>query len=708
MLAGWNLQRFKSDLPELILVMDTSSSMQTADASNVSQGKSSSRATRWEIAKGILNNAWRTLDSEPLKRYRPKLYELADDARLVTSDSEKLATSLASLSPSGDQSRLGDGLAQIISRQSGRPTAAIVLLSDGIVTSGIPLDEVAIQARKLSVPVYCIATGEQLPQPDLALVDLLADDAVVLGDRVNIQVSIQASDVKAERLTVQLRDMQVGQVVDSTQVEMSRSGTLTTAQLSYVPKAAGTSLIKLEIAPAANEKNLENNVLERAIEVRDQSLRVLMIQKSPSFEYRFLKTLLERTAQLSDKGQSAFELNVVLQDADASHVAQDSNALRLVPGDRETIAAYDVVIIGEIDPSLVASSTQQLIVDQVTTAGCGIIFVCHPGCDPHRLIGWPLAGLLPIDLNRPSQPEWKFETSQRRWHPTMLGQGALPLQLTSGADTEELWKQLPGPSWHYSPGALKPGAQILATAASSDLVSDTEAPLLISQFAGAGRVVLQTTDETYRWISFRGNDLTHERYWNQMLRWLARGKLNRQQQSELTVEPRRARLGEPLQFAARLSPEAAASLGTKTAAIQIERVGGENKTKSFNLQRTQNASAQFKGNDSSLQAGSYRAFISEPADSGASSVTFTVTAPPGEQANLRADWNALQSLAEQTHGKFFTAREANKLIMELPKGNPVRRGALPPLPLWNSHWIALAFVLILSLEWIVRRLANML
>ncbi len=70
---------------------------------------------------------------------------------------------------------------------------------------------------------------------------------------------------------------------------MSRSGTLTTAQLSYVPKAAGTSLIKLEIAPAANEKNLENNVLERAIEVRDQSLRVLMIQKSPSFEYRFSK-----------------------------------------------------------------------------------------------------------------------------------------------------------------------------------------------------------------------------------------------------------------------------------------------------------------------------------------------------------------------------------------------------------------------------------
>jgi hypothetical protein len=237
-------------------------------------------------------------------------------------------------------------------------------------------------------------------------------------------------------------------------------------------------------------------------------------------------------------------------------------------------------------------------------------------------------------------------------------------------------------------------------------MSAAAAPLLVSQFAGAGRVVLQTTDETYRWTGFRGSDLTYERYWIQMLRWLSRGKLNRQDQSELAVEPRRAKLGEAIQFSVRLDAEAAASLNGQPAAINVERVGGD--TKPISLQRTQSATAHFKASDASLPAGSYRATISQPAGTQAGSVTFTITAPPGEQANLRSDWPALRNLAEQTHGKFVTAREADNLLAQLPKGTPVRRGALPAVPLWNSHWIALAFITILTLEWILRRTANML
>jgi hypothetical protein len=246
----------------------------------------------------------------------------------------------------------------------------------------------------------------------------------------------------------------------------------------------------------------------------------------------------------------------------------------------------------------------------------------------------------------------------------------------------------------------------LATATAADRVGDAGSPLLISQFVGAGRVVLQTNDETYRWSGYRGSDLTYERYWIQMLRWLSRGKLNRQDQSELAVEPRRGKLGEPVQFSLRLSPEAAASLGTRPSAITIERIGGESKT--LPLQRTQSATAQFKASDSSLPAGSYRATVSQPADAAASSVTFTITAPPGEQANLRSDWSAMRSLAEHTHGKFLVARDAEELLEQLPKGSPVRRGALPPLPLWNSNWVAAALVIVLTLEWIIRRTSNML
>ncbi|MGN6136150.1 MAG: VWA domain-containing protein [Aureliella sp.] len=706
MLAGWSIQRFNSDLPELVVLVDDSASMQTDDASPAVAGKSPVRSSRWETARQVVQQLWQDDQRDLAKRYRLKLYALSTDARQVASTADEFSAALDQLEPVGQQSRLGEGLIQVLSRQSGRPTAAIVLVSDGIVTSGSPLEEAAAQARRLSIPVVTIATGQQLPQPDLGLADLLADDAVVLGDRVTVQVSVIASDISASRATVTLRDMQSGQVVDTAEADLSAATSTSSVQLSYIPAAAGSSLIRLEVAAAPNEKNLENNTLERIIDVRDQTLRVLLIQKSPSFEFRFLKTLLERTAQLGENERHAFDVDAVLQDADSAHVAQDKHALRLVPGDRETIASYDVVVVGQIDPSLVASSTQQLIVDQVTTAGCGLMFICHPGFDPSDLAAWPLGRLMPIDATQPSPEAWTLDASPRRWQPTSLGQTALPLQLTNPASAAELWRTLPGPDWSYIPGGLKPGAQVLAVAVAPDAPTTGDQPLLISQFAGAGRVAMQTSDETYRWLGFRGSDLIYDRYWIQMLRWLARGKLNRQDQSELAVEPRQSRLGQPIQFSVRLSSEAAASLGSQPSRITLQRIGGESKT--LTMQRTQSASAQFKATDSSLAAGSYRATISQPPDAAASSVTFTVTAPPGEQANLRSDWPALRSLAEQTHGQFLIAADADELLEQLPEGAPVRRGALPPVPLWNSSWIAAALVILLALEWILRRSSNML
>ncbi len=619
---------------------------------------------------------------------------------------------VSGLKPDRLHSRLGDGLIHVLQRQSGRPTAAIVLISDGIVTDGAPLEEALPIARRLNVPIICIATGQQLPQPDLALVDLLADDAVYLGDRVNIQVTVSATDIAAHRATVTLRDMQSGQVVDSAAVELSSARSSASVQLGFVPKTAGSSLVQLEVSPAPGEKNIENNRIERAIDVRDQSLRVLLVQRTPSFEYRFLKTLLERTANQADPDKSAFELDVILQDADAAHVAQERRALRLVPGDKETIAGYDVIIMGQLDPTLVASSTQQLIVDEVTSSGCGLMFICHPDFQPAQLMTWPLGKLLPIEvspaaLGQRTGNTWRFDGSVRQWQPTTLGRSALPLQLVEPANMDELWRSLPGPDWYFVTGQLKDGAQVLASATKNNAADrDSVAPLLVSQFVGAGRVVMQTNDETYRWIGYRGSELMYDRYWIQMLRWLSRGKLNRHSQTELIVEPRQSQVGEPINLVLRLNAEAAAAIGDDVARVTLEQVGGEART--IELKRTQSAAPEYKATESSLSAGSYRAVLALPQSTSAGNVTFTVTAPPGEQANLRSDWRALQTLAEQSHGKFYAAAKAENWLRELPKGTAVRRGTLPPLPLWNSPWVAVLLVLLLTSEWILRRRSNML
>ena len=85
-----------------------------------------------------------------------------------------------------------------------------------------------------------------------------------------------------------------------------------------------------------------------------------------------------------------------------------------------------------------------------------------------------------------------------------------------------------------------------------------------------------------------------------------------------------------------------------------------------------------------------------------------ITAPPGEQANLRANQEEMQFLAEHTRGRSYTSKDASQLFEHLPPGKPTRLGTLPPVPFWNSHWFAGLFVTLITSEWLLRRRARML
>jgi hypothetical protein len=109
-----------------------------------------------------------------------------------------------------------------------------------------------------------------------------------------------------------------------------------------------------------------------------------------------------------------------------------------------------------------------------------------------------------------------------------------------------------------------------------------------------------------------------------------------------------------------------------------------------------------------LGPGNYRAVLLRPAETVPPNVEFVITAPPGEQANLRADKDAMQFLAEHSRGRFYDTKNAQQLFKNLPPGKPTRLGTLPPVPFWNSHWIAFLFIALLTSEWLLRRYARML
>ena len=755
MWAGWSWLQYRSDKPELLVMIDRSASMDTPDGKVELSGGSESSATkpapplsdsgaavgsssakdsqsRLAVAKQIFSTL-KPRDRERLERTYQLRWLLVDEvAERAGFSLETIDTDLEQVVASGGQSRLGDSLSSAISSQAGRGTAAIVFVSDGINTSGAPLAAAAAMARSAAIPVFAVATGQELALPDVRLADLLIDEAVFLGDQVTLMVTVSISDVSEGNLTVRLRDQSSGEVLDQQPLKLDKQHPQQQISLTFVPKRAGELPLQVDVSEVPGETNLENNTLQRSINVQDKTLRVLLVQRQPSFEFRFLKNLLQRS-QATDARSASFELNSVLQESDNEYVEQDAAAIRLVPSDAATLATYDVFIFGDINPELISRSAQQAIFEQVTASGAGCIFIAGRDTPLASLNGWPLGDLLPVQIDAASKNSVNMgdgDLSAFAWSPTALGSAALPLQLAESSEASaKIWSTIPAAVSLYTAFNPKVGSQVLAIGSPQLAVqpaatgqSQQQLPLLISQFAGAGRVALQATDETYRWSSFGGSDRYHQRYWEQMLRWLSRGRLSGDgKQTQLTIEPRRAKWSQPIRFELQLAKDADAK-GSEGQADVARPPGGRaeaaraelmledasGKKIALPLARDMGASRTYSATKWDLPPGSYRAVLFQPSLQPPPSESFNVITPPGEQANLRADWTAMRQLAEQSRGRFYLANQTQRLFSDLPAGKPARLGTLPPLPLWNSPWIAALFVILLTSEWLLRRKARML
>src|SRR5690606_22735530 len=96
-------------------------------------------------------------------------------------------------------------------------------------------------------------------------------------------------------------------------------------------------VLEVKVPARANEILAENNQDLRRIRVVDNRIRVLLVEQSPRWEFRYLQALLMRDRRV--------ELKCVLFDGDPAIArAPDSPYLEAFPSGREELFAYDVVM----------------------------------------------------------------------------------------------------------------------------------------------------------------------------------------------------------------------------------------------------------------------------------------------------------------------------------------------------------------------------
>ena len=738
MLPQLRLSVEREGFPDVAILLDTSASMDTVDESRDAAVRAKAEelkriggldpADRLALARQLVAGRTPDLLERLLRERRVKLhvYSVADQARLVAevaaeSDLPGARDAVGQLKPDGEASRLGDAVEGVLKSFRGGSLTAIIAYTDGVITAGDDWTRAGREAARAGVPLYLVGIGDGREPFDLALADVRADDTVLKGDTLVIEARVAARGVQPGRsVPVVLFERKGEAKIERAReaVQLDAAGKPTPVRLSVTPTEAGEITYSLEIPPQPGEAETGNNRAERVVLVSEsRKLRVLYLEGYPRYEFRFLKSLLEREAPRA--GKKSIELNTVLADASPGYAEQDKSALRGLPTKAE-LFDYDVVILGDLDPAKLPQSGPLFgdLTEFVREKGGGLLVIAGPQSNLTKLFATPLAAVLPV-APADSPTTASAAPIVEGYRPTLTPYGRThPLFrfAASEADSARVWAGLKPLFWSATGYKRKLTAEVLATHPErpGEGAGGELHPLVLQQFAGSGRVMFFGFDETWRW-RWRDSEERYDQFWAQAVRALAKDRVSR---AELGTDRQTAyRRGEPIRLTARFPDDAPAPTGPvrvrvdrrarpdaapESEAIQLAKVEGSRATYQTLLTRTPEGEYRFELTDPPpAPLPGTPPGRSPPAKPRAEA---RVLPPPGERDRLDLDRAGLERAASESRGQFYTLADAARVADDLPEGVRVPLDQpTPPYPVWNH---ALTFALFLSLlgaEWVLRR-----
>lgn len=637
---------------------------------------------------------------ELLKENKLRLYALSAAARplAVVENPDDLPAALdavKSLEATGTQSRLGSGVKQVLSELRGVPPTAVLLFTDGQTTDGESLEAAAEPARRRGVPILAVGLGDPNPPRDIELAELQVDEVAFKDDYIPFRARLASRGFEGETLVVRLAEANPDgtlRELDSKTVVAPRDGEPLPVEILHQPERVGEIRYVVSVDPLERESSRDNNRLERIVNVKDERLNVLFVDGQPRFEYRYLKTYLER--------DNTVALNVVLLSSDPEYAEQDRSALATFPTSRDDLFKYDVVIVGDIDPKFLTPAQLESLVEFVTKRGGGVLFVAGEYFNPLSFAGTPLEALLPIDLAEARNPAVASAIPPFRPRLTVEGRNS-PVFRFAGDEPSSLriWEALPELYWYFEAPNLKPAAVVLAE--HPQPLGASRAPLIAYHFVGAGKAMFHAIDETFHW-RFRVGDRYFGRFWIQELRFLARSKLLGRKGAELATDRLRYQRNQPVQI--RVSfPNPAVAAGLKQVNVSVETKGRPPRRLALDV--VPGSPSLFEGALPQALEGEYTVKLLPPPvlEGDLPACVFRVDPPAGERERIQMNEPELRRVAELTGGRFFTLADLAQLPEQLPPARKVPLDTDPPIPLWN-RWPTLALlVLLLGTEWVLRK-----
>ena len=602
----------------------------------------------------------------------------------------------------GKQTDIGKVLTELRKLlQPHEQTIGIVMLSDGAVRTVShrgpdPLDLAERIGRENRIPIYTIGFGSETVKEtgkDVAVEELTLDPLVYVKNVVPVSARIRIAGAAGRKLTVRLLvedrkgvpvgmsgEMKVpplaGQTIPSLQIETRKNNDLIPVELSWLPTQSGSFKVALEVVPIDGEIRTNNNRAQSIVKVQKGGLNIAYFDRIRP-EQKFLRHI-----NSSEKIQVDF-FSVRYGGKAFPQTEIPENLF-----DRER---YDVYIIGDVPASVFGTSILKKLAERIDE-GTGLLMTggVH-SFGRGKYHNTPLERYLPVLLS----PFEKDYLENLQMIPTRSGLNEYVMRLDSPARNEAAWKELAPMQGANILRAKNPAVRILAQSNPGGF------PLLFSHEVGPARVMVFAGDTTYQWY-LAGQHVSHQRFWQQLVLWLAHKEDDTDSLVWSHVNPTTFGAEEtvPLEFGAQTEEKVPVLNGQfhfeitrpdKTV-VRHQRMGVEAR----NLFELKEA----------LQPGDYHVRVRGEKDSKSLGpdawVRFLVEHRDLERDHPASDLALLKSLSQISGGIAMPPEQLGPFLKQ--KVNDLNSLSHTRLyPLWDNWGLLLGFALLISTEWYFRK-----
>ncbi len=545
--------------------------------------------------------------------------------------------------------------------------AAIVLASDGIYNRG---QNPTTTAERLGIPVYTVALGDTTPRRDAALSNIRHNRIAYLGNAFPVEITIGAHRLKGRTAQLTVTDGR-GKKVASQQVGYSDDDFSTTLTFSIQAEVKGLQKYTVSLSVVENEVERENNVLTFYTDVIDGRQKVAIVGNAPHPDLAALKQAVESNPNYEAEVFLNEELRVKHPEGELSTLKKKD-----ILAKNEELKAYSLAILHNLP-----SATRQIPkafenLPQVFVIGCQTDF--------------PRFNALHTGVEIVSKVKKSSEvTAVYNDHFTLFNLDA--------SDGEAL-EQLPPLDAPFGEGKVSSSLQSLFTARLGNI--DTRQPLVAALARGRHHVAFVWGEGLWKWrLADYLNNNSHEHF-DRLVSQIVNFTAITDQRERFIVETERHYSdNDNIVIHAQLYNDTYEPFNTPDAIFMLM---GDSIKGDFNFTREGDGYTLSLGR---LPEGLYR-YTAQTKYNGETLTTegsFAVEALHLEQANLTADHTLLRTISVITGGQMFYPDQQESLRDSLATIKPVIYTHTRFSELLNLPWVLLLIVVLLGIEWVLRK-----